>query len=215
MNPTLALCVLGKNSTELRQFMVLSGDVVHEECAEVFLIQNEGGRFEGQAKIGNRFRDACQSTVFGLVHADTFFAKNALQTFCGFAATNNIVTGLVGINLNMEQVWSAQKAVERSKLCGQPARHTGEISTLDGCSIFFAKNSKIRFDETFDNFHCVIEDAVLTATHTHGMMAAVPEAEADHLSLGNDIHSQWMNNYRKYRYMLAQKWGHVPFHTTA
>ena len=192
----------------------MSGSIVLDECAEIFFIQNENGRFGGQARIGNRFRDVSQSTVFGLVHADTSFASGALQALCNAAASGTTVSGIVGINSNAEQVWGNQIAVERSFACGAAARLTGEVSTLDGCSIFFAKTSKVRFDENFDSFHCVVEDATLSAKHELGMNVFVPLTNADHPSL-RDNPENWLNDYRKYHAQLTKKWSHISFLTTA
>lgn len=136
----------------------------------------------------------------GVCHADTRYSIIALERFKDTALTGK-VCGMVGRHLQGGYIWS--KDVTRPV----------EVSTLDCCSVFFRRDSGLRFDEeTFDGFHCYVEDLSLQA-HAKGIPVVVPPAKASHLE-ESTRNPEWQADYKIYRKRLAIKWAGTVFETT-
>jgi len=199
--PSIALLVIGKSDEEIQWFKDQSPHVERE--ARMVYIANPKMRFGGMAAIANPFFDAATEDVVGVVHADTIFALGALQIFASTAVDHNCVSGIVGR--------CAPDPNER--FSGYVWCHVGggPVSTLDSCSIFFQRSQNLRFDgETFDSFHCVVEDICLQA-QLRGISAKVPAAQAGHASAASN--PQWAAQFWEYRAKLTAKYPGVVFHT--
>lgn len=198
----LALLVLGRSSRDLFEFLAQLPERAKEE-AVLQLSANPNKVLGGYACVANAFLDSVSphTDVCGVVHADTRFDAGALSIFAASALEGEgRIVGLVGRSGSGEYVWAK---------CGG-----GQVSTLDCCSVFFPSKTGLRFDgETFDDFHCVVEDLCLQGREI-GLHSFVPAAQADHLGTVADPNSEWQRSYRRYRYALSRKWQHVNFQTT-
>jgi hypothetical protein len=89
----------------------------------------------------------------------------------------------------------------------------GEVSTLDGCSLFFRRDLGVRFDvETFDSWHLCVEDFCLQAAAL-GHRITVPPVQAEHRS-DTGFAPAWQAAYAGYAGKFARKWATVPHRTT-
>jgi hypothetical protein len=156
---------------------------------------------QSMASLGNQSViavDRMHRTVIGLCHADVSFGPGALQLFTSAAMDGNVV-GIVGVDLQRTYRWSKD--------------NPGPVSTLDSCSVFFRRDLGLRFDEqTFDGFHCHVEDLCLQA-QARGIPILVPPAQAWHVGQSTN-NPAWQADYAKYRARLAMKWRGVRFETT-
>jgi hypothetical protein len=203
--PTLMLVVLAKDQPELDAFKL---ETVRGVCTELVLVSNPNKQFGGLGLIANKYLDASSSEVFGIVHADTVFGggkdehstESAIEIFSKEAA-NYSVSGMVGRCLDGRYLWSSDTGDDRN------------VSTLDSCSIFFRKDSGLRFDTAvFDDFHCCVEDICLQAM-SRDIPRRVPRCYAEHNGIVNRSPS-WMSTYWHYRGLLVNKWSDVSFATT-
>jgi len=153
-----------------------------------------------QAAIGNRHIQASESPVFGLCHADCSFGPGALAEFTRVALEGQ-VCGIVGIDRHRNYRWA------------KDVNEITPISTLDSCSVFFRRDSGLRFDDAiFDGLHCHVEDLCLQA-QAKGITVSVPKAQASHAGQST-FNPAWRAEYEIYRTRLAEKWHGVRFETT-
>lgn len=206
LSPSLALLVIGKSDEEIQWFKTQSPHVEAE--ARVVFVSNPKMKYGGTAAIANPFLDIATEDVSGVVHADTTFAPGALQIFARAAIERNCVTGIVGR--------TAPNPDDR--FSGYVWCHVGggDVSTLDSCSIFFPRSHGFRFDgETFDSFHCVVEDICLQA-RLRKIPSFVPSAQAGHVGAGGGDNTKaetWSDQFWQYRAKLVAKYPGVEFHT--
>jgi hypothetical protein len=209
---TLCLCVVGKSNEENAGFISVHANEIRRHADELILINNEKGRFGGLGQIANRALDTTRSSVFGISHADCGYRNGALGVFRDQAAKGK-VAGIVGRPLDGRYIWACAGGSERSG---------AQISCLDGCGIFFRRDSGLRFDaETFDGFHCVGEDLSLAA-RARGIPVIVADAEADHRSSSNfpdpgqrnADRLAWLADYHRYVQKLKAKWPNLEFITS-
>lgn len=203
---TLALCVVAKDDAELRHWISLHDLSIVDELVAV---NNQGGRFGGYGHVSQRALDGTHSFVFGICHADTLFRGEALKTFRDVAAVGN-VTGMVGRTYpDGAYHWSKNGGIHSP-------------SCLDGCSIFFRRDTGLRFDyQRFDGFHCVGEDIALAA-RLRGIPLVIPHADAEHASTSNfppgKDHSRgqpaWLKDYYGYVASLQAKYPTLKFHVS-
>jgi hypothetical protein len=199
---TLALCVVAKSADELKYWLAGHDlSYVHELVA----VDNAGGRFGGYGHVAERALASTRSFIFGLCHADTVFKDRALEIFREVAAVGN-VTGMVGRTLDGAYHWSQGGGIHSP-------------SCLDGCAIFFRRDSGLRFDtRTFDGFHCVGEDLALSA-RARGIPLVIPHAVAEHTSSSNFPpggdhsrgHPPWLRDYYMYVDRLKAKYPQLQF----
>jgi hypothetical protein len=196
----LTLVYVAKDQAGLDAF-----DLTHMTGAEVIGWANDAGlalsRICNEMLARLRRSDRCNSPVFGFCHADAVFGPGALDAFVA-EAMRGAVCGIVGIDLA-----GLYRCSFESRRDGP-----GEVSTLDGMAVFFRRDLGLRFDaETFDGYHCHVEDLCLQA-HSRGIPVTVPAADAHHR---NHIQSQaFLADYRRYRAKLAEKWKGTEFRTT-
>jgi hypothetical protein len=163
------------------------------------------------SKIANEMLDRCKSPVFGLCHADAVFGPGALDAFVA-EAMRGAVCGIVGRTI--EGLYRVSRRPMRDSWWDGKARMAGPgpVSTLDCMAVFFRRDLGLRFDEeTFDGFHCHVEDLCLQA-HARGIPVTVPLADAHHRN-----HTQswaFLADYRRYRLKLTEKWAGTEFQTT-
>jgi cephalosporin hydroxylase len=204
-SPTLCLVVCGSSHEKIKAFLSRSPDAIYE-VDDLRLIVTTDKRFGGLGSVGNAQLASTRCDVFGMCHADCVFEQGSLKAFAA-AAAKVAVTGLVGRSLDGAYVWSK----DRSE--GPPA----PVSTLNSCSVFFRKDSSLKFDpETFDSYHCIVEDLCCLA-QSLGIPVIVPAAKANHLSDNwSNNHDAWMKQYWPYLQKLAEKWKDLPggFQTT-
>jgi hypothetical protein len=137
--------------------------------------------------------------VFGLVHADTKFREGALEAFVECAEAGN-VCGIVGRTPTKYRWCHKPTGFDDGVLTIGP----GPVCTLDSCSCFFRPDLGLRFDaETFDSFHCHVEDLCMQANE-RGIPVVVPSADATHLAPNPT--QEWHAVYLPYRERLAVKW---------
>ncbi len=161
----LALCVVAKNATELAGWIAAHDLSLVDELVA---IDNRGGRFGGYGHVVQRAFYATASSIFGICHADTLFRGEALRIFRDEAA-RGAVTGIVGRTMDSAYHWSKAGRLEGP-------------TCLDGCAVFFRRDSGLDFDvKTFDGFHCVGEDIALGA-RMRGIPLVIPHADAEHAS---------------------------------
>jgi len=206
---TLALCVVAKDAAELKHWISQHDLSVVDE---IVAVNNQGGRFGGYGHVSQRALDGTHSFVFGICHADTLFKDNALAVFRDVAAVGN-VTGMVGRMPDGEYRWS------KSGMTHSP-------SCLDGCAVFFRRDSGLKFDwQRFDGFHCVGEDIALQA-RVRGIPLVIPHCDAEHTSTINfppgADHSagneKWLHDpnsgYYRYVNLLRAKYPQLQFHVS-
>ncbi len=200
----LTLVYIAKNQAGLDAF-----DLTHTAGVEVIGWANDAGL--ALSRIGNEMLDRCKSPVFGLCHADAVFGPGALDAF-EVEAMRGAVCGIVGVDLAGVYHCSYNSDRDRWWKGSQRIGEPGEISTLDGMAVFFRRDLGLCFDaETFDGFHCHVEDLCLQA-HSRGIPVTVPAADAHHRN-----HTQipaFLADYRRYRAKLAEKWAGAEFQTT-
>jgi len=202
---TLALCVVAKDRAELDNWMA-----AHDLSSvdELVAVNNQGGRYGGYGHVCQRALDGTNSFIFGICHADTLFIGNALEVFRDVAAVGN-VTGMVGRTMDGAYHWS-KSGVTHSPSC------------LDGCAIFFRRDSGLKFDwQRFDGFHCVGEDVALAA-RSRGIPLVIPHCDAEHTSTSNFPpggdhsvgHPPWLKDYYRYVALLRAKYPQLQFHVS-
>lgn len=195
MNANLMLVVVCADANAGAEFVMANPDVPY-----FCLVNRERW---SMAWIGNAQMDFTDKPVFGLCHADCTFGPDALAVFTQVALSGK-VCGTVGVNMGREYIWG--KDIPE-------AFEVRDISTLDSCCVFFRRDLGLRFDEqTFDGFHCHVEDLCLQA-HAKGIPVVVPAAKADHVG-GSTADPVWQKDYRFYRSRLAEKWKGTRFETT-
>jgi hypothetical protein len=198
----LTLLVVGYDEANMRRF-----DLTHCGAAETHLVINYQKLALGT--LGNLFLNSAiilGNNIFGICHADSYFGPGALDKFAEVAG-EGAVCGLVGFSLAAVQ--EEHKGYVWSRLNPQP------VDTLDSASCFFPISSGLRFDaQTFDGFHCHVEDLCLQA-HALDIPVVVPPADASHGGGPNqDWLDQWHEDYRGYKAKLLGKWPNVRFGTT-
>ena len=200
---TLCLIVIGSDTTSFEKMDFL--ELAKRESEELVLIKTKHGLFGGQGAVFNRVLDRTLCDVVAVVHADTTFGPGALTTFARTAAEGK-VTGLVGR-------MSGQYANGQGYAWSKNLKEETAVSTLDACSVFLRRDSRLRFDEvTFDSWHCCVEDVCLQAAE-RGIPIIVPVAHAHHHG-GTYLDLKWQEAYRKAREKLVIKWAGVEFNTT-
>jgi GT2 family glycosyltransferase len=205
LTSSLTLVVVGKDRGDIELFQQPEGR------HRLWLVANAGR--EPLSKVANRHLDECKTEVLGLCHADTVFGPGAIEAFTALALEGS-VCGIVGVDLaghyrcsynDQRDDWWRR---EGSIVVAGP----GPVSTLDSMAVFFRKDLGLRFDEqTFDSFHCHVEDLCLQA-HARGIPVTVPAADACHRN--HKQSQEWLAGYRVYRARLAEKWKGTEFRTT-
>lgn len=187
----LTLVVIGKDQESTARF-----DTSYVDC-DLRLIANTKNR--ALSAIANE-QIATSERVFGLVHADTVFRKHALEAFAT-DAENGHVCGIVGRAQTGEYRWCFKPYGYAEGIVRGP----GLVCTLDGCSVFFRRDTGLRFDEiTFNGLHCHVEDLCMQA-NARSISVIVSSADATHAS---QLPSPaWQAQYMPYRAKLNQKWG--------
>lgn len=215
----LKLLAIGKDWAQIRSFREQ-----HEERGsfaevhDVWTYLNKNSK--SLSNIANSFLFLSKprpGQVFGLVHCDTLFDsplyrinrpeaafwKRDLEILTECAMSGK-VCGIVGADLSAQRYW-----------WGHSLPHGTEhpVSCLDGCSVFFRRDLGLRFDEeTFDGFHCHVEDLCLQA-HAKGIPVVVPAVKADHVGQST-FDPAWQADYARYKQKLNEKWKGVVFQTT-
>jgi len=202
MSNTLALCVVGKNQSEVQLWLAAHDLSIVDELV---VVSNDNGRYGGYGHVCQRALDGTSSTVFGICHADTLFRGPALQVFRDVTAVGN-VTGMVGRTMDSQYHWSRDGGIHSP-------------SCLDGCAVFFRRDMGLRFDvQLFDGFHCAGEDVVLAA-RSRGIPIVIPHADAEHTSTSNfppggdhrQGHPPWLTDYYMYVDRLRNKYPKLEF----
>ena len=196
----LHLVVVEKDDSRQGMFLNRNCTQVEGQGHAVNIVRNSANW--SMARIGNKFLNGHSDyEVFGLCHGDAVFSAQALTIFRDTAAAG-FVCGIVGRDLSGNYIWSSNVI-----------RGTVPVSTLDCCSVFFRRDAGLRFDEqTFDGFHCYVEDVCLQAA-AKGISVVVPPAKASHLE-ESSRDQEWLAQYKVYRKRLADKWAGVEFQTT-
>jgi hypothetical protein len=211
---TLGLVVLAKNAQELGTFCGWNPRIT-EETDELALVANPGRRFGGLGAIANRYFRAFQSDVVGIVHGDTYFPPGALTEFAEEAEKYFALTGLVGRRLDGYYLWAKDThAIDpflNTRIEALPGNR--EVSTLDGCAVFFPKRLDLRFDaDTFDSFHLCVEDLCLQAA-SRKIVSLVPHVPGcEHRS--GEQKAPWLAAHALYYGKLVTKWDGKTFRTT-
>ena len=187
----LYLLVIGQDQEECDLFQ-------SEVDCELHNIQNPEDR--SIAAIANEHLDKCERSVFGLVHPDVVLNPGALQSFVD-TALSGAVCGIVGRDMENRYRWCYKTP--------------DPVSTLDDCSVFFRKDSGLRFDsETCDTFYAYVTDLCLQA-HFRGIPVLVPPADANHV--GRRFFTEKLTHKAAWLECLArvrEKWAGVEFTTT-
>jgi len=145
------------------------------------------------SRLANQYIETSNSTVFGLCHADCTFGPGSLERFSK-VAMEGAVCGIVGIDLSRQYRWCREQRIGRPVV----------VSTLDCCSVFFRRDSGLRFDERLDGFHAHVEDLCLQA-QARGIPVVVPYANAGHSEQsGGD--TRWFADCLRYRAQVRAKW---------
>ena len=212
----LTLVVVGYDEQNMRRF-----DLSHVNASEVVLVINY--RQLPLSDIGNWFLGlrALPATggIFGMCHADTTFGPGALDVLADTAG-KGAVCGIVGMNpLLKEGDPGANPGGAANQRWGEvwSNQNPGPVDTLDSASVFFRRDSGLRFDSiNFDGMHCHVEDLCLQASQMKGMPILVPPCEASHGGNPNfqDWNDSWHADYRVYAERLRKKWAGVRFGTT-
>lgn len=219
----LTLVVVGLNEANMRLF-----DLTHCGAAETILVINH--QDEPLSWIGNRWLfdtgapsfpyPAGRRPIFGLCHADTYFGPGALDAFAQCAGEGN-VCGVVGMNPDLKEDSPGRNpgATKQTQRWGEvwSNQNPGPVSTLDSASVFFRRDSGLRFDSVnLDGMHLHVEDLCLQASQLKGMPVVVPAANASHIGNPNlqDWNDWWHADYRKYYERFREKWKGVRYGTT-
>ena len=191
-------------------------DWTHVNAAETVLLIN----YENTplSVIGNIYLWGLRP-IFGLCHADTLFGPGALDALAACAGEGNIC-GVVGMNPDLKEDSPGRNpgATKQTQRWGEvwSNQNPGPVSTLDSASVFFRRDSGLRFDSVnFDGMHLHVEDLCLQA-RAKGIPVVVPAADATHLSNPalNDWNDWWHMDYRGYYERFREKWKGVRFGTT-
>lgn len=197
---TLSLVVVGRDIDELNLFNLNSVN-----ADEIILVANKHKQWGGLGHIWNYYLEHARSSVLGVIHADTALSLEVCQNLNESAESGN-VSGIVGRSLDGRYVWS-------NDIINAPET----VSTLDACSMFVKKDIPIRFDsETFDSFHCCVEDFCLQASDAGYPIVVCKGASGHPIENANVVKDQniWMASYYMYRQRLFDKWTHRKFITT-
>lgn len=208
----LTLIVVAKDEQSMRGF-----DQTHVNAAETILVINYRNQPLAQianwhltsyAENGLGSQLGCRK-IFGLCHADALFGPGALDVFAQTAG-EGAVCGMVGRSADpATHVWSVHKL----HLDQHPLFREGPISTLDAVSVFFRRDSGLRFDAmNFDGFHMHVEDLCMQA-HEKGIPVVVPPAEAS-TNCSTPFAGKWGQDCLMYRDRLRKKWAPVKIATT-
>ncbi len=220
----LTLVVVGADEASARAF-----DKTH--CGEARVIVVTNHRQQALSVIGNWHLDPSRSAtqreisithhpIFGLCHADTWFGPGALDAFVACAGEGN-VCGVVGMNPDLKEDSPGRNpgATKQNQRWGEvwSNQNPGPVSTLDSASVFFRRDSGLRFDSVnFDGMHLHVEDLCLQASQLKGMPVVVPAANATHG--GNpalqDWNDWWHADYRRYFEKFRTKWAGVRYGVT-
>jgi hypothetical protein len=179
----------------------------HINAAETILVINY--RNQPLAEIANWHLISCRE-IFGLCHADALFGPGALDVFAQTAG-EGAVCGMVGRSGAdpATHVWSVHKL----HLDQHPNFKEGPISTLDAVSVFFRRDSGLRFDAVnFDGFHMHVEDLCMQA-HEKGIPVVVPPAQAS-TNCSTPFAGKWATDCLMYRDRLRKKWKPAKIATT-
>ena len=202
VSPTLPLVVLGETKKSLRS--AVTGYSVAAD--ELVMVANPAARWGGYGTIGNRYLRSMLSDVIGIIHADTALSQETCDNLVA-AASGGAVAGVVGCVDKIGNVWSRDVVA--------PTR----VSTLDSCAVFVSHRTAmgfgLRFDvETFDAFHCCVEDFCLQAS-TQGVPVVVVPGWALHpFPLDTDTQHWPPTEHKLYKDRLMKKWAGVSLGTT-
>lgn len=203
---TISLMVTAKDALGISEFLK-ANEVSIGEIEELRLVVTGDGRLRGQANLSNWFKRSALGQVCGVVHADTIFRPGDFGILAR-AAKGGKICGLVGASEGVQGRDPIQKIVWGSSLDQEAL-----VSTVDGCSVFFAANVPLEFDEKiFPAWHCVNEDFSLSAAKA-GYKIVVPPVHATHRG-ESTFKPAWQAEYRKYRKLLDEKWVGTVFETT-
>ncbi len=197
----LTLVVVAKDEQSMRGF-----DQTHINAAETILVINY--RNQSLAEIANWHLTSCRE-ISGLCHADAVFGAGALDIFAQ-SAGEGAVCGMVGRSADpATHVWSVHKL----HLDQHPNFTEGPISTLDAVSVFFRRDSGLRFDAVnFDGYHMHVEDLCMQA-HAKGIPVVVPPASAS-TNCSTPFAGKWGTDCLMYRKRLRAKWQGMTVATT-
>ena len=198
----LTLIVVAKDEQSMRGF-----DQTHVNAAHTVLVINYWQ--QPLSQLANYWLATSWPDVFGLCHADALFGPGALDVFAQTAGDRK-VCGMVGRSADpATHVWSVHKL----HLDQHPLFKEGPISTLDAVSVFFRRDSGLRFDAmNFDGFHMHVEDLCMQA-HEKGIPVVVPPAEAS-TNCSTPFAGKWGQDCLMYRDRLRKKWAPVKIATT-
>lgn len=198
----LTLVVTAKNHADLGAF-VTSNLGFLTTVSELRLVVPERGM--GQARIANHAKETALGDVVGLVHSDVTFQGGDLAVL--EKAAREAVAGIVGARLlEPGEHW------ERKFTWGRSSDKPENVSTLDGCAVFFRRDLEVRFDEAFHGWHCVIEDFCLGAS-AKGVPVLVPPVKAVHIGVST-FDPAWQRQYAEAKERLTRKWVGTTFETT-
>lgn len=194
---TMTLVVMGRDFADAASF-----DLSYVDADELIFVATFDARFGGQGALGNHYLTSALGDVVGIVHADVFLGIGACAALVRVASAGAVV-GVVGKTLDGK--------VPHADEIEEPMA----VSTLDSCSVFFPRDIGVRFDaETFDSFHCCVEDFCLQAARS-GRTILVPPANARHLARNVDRSDRqaWLDGHTRYWHLLRKKWVGTPFNT--
>ena len=207
MSPTVCLVVIATTHNEVQLTPAVT-DVVDE----LVVIINPKARFGGMGAIANRVLDRTACDVVGLIHADTTWGLGDIDRLAGVVVGGN-VAGIVGCALEPQPYTTNNNGLHHIVWGHKiPDDREIDVSTLDACTIFLRHDMGVRFDtQTFDMFHCCVEDVCLTAAK-NGARILVPNVKADHI--GTNRAPVWGHEYARYRQKLVEKHRGTFFRTT-
>lgn len=187
--------VIGQDRYECRSFCR-----THVDC-ELHLVANQN---RSTASIANEMLSKTNCRVFGLAHPDVRFGPGATRVFYTTALAGQ-VCGVVGINSELPYPSNYIHCFH----------NPGPATVLDDCSVFFRRDSGLRFDDvTFDKWSAYVPDLCIQA-RTLGIPVVVPHACAKHRGTryfrGYQGHNaEWEIQVNK----LQMKWSDVQVVTT-
>lgn len=202
---TLTLIVLGASREECAQ-----SPVVATMADEVIYLANPAARWGGLGVIGNHYLETAFGDLLGLVHADTMVSPEVLVSLTAAAVQG--VAGIVGSSWSGHTIWSANLSAPMA------------VCTLDSCAMFvsraLAAAHQLRFDvETFDSFHCCVEDFCLQAAAArvpvlvaagsagHPLPTVKPQDGEPAASGSPSCGRRWPEDeHKRYREKLRDKW---------